>query len=296
MDESTELIPKQNSDCYATTEATPPEPQSPEDIALTEKIKRDWYEKTWKTENPKANTIKSCLVIVNVLVIIIGFVLLAFAFYKFSTLDDTLRKTDILLLTTTYNDYLNSMYILIIFGGLFLIIGFSEGDFIRIWADKKLLEWHDNLKLDTRQIAVDVVLIGKSHKMYNYATAYLYNKTHNNYLFRPRLSLKTAIISLTILSGLFIALITYFCFLLKDNAEKILHTILLGSSDIPTVSTTTVTSSGPDTTTIIFMVLLVLLIIALLVVPYITNKNRTKKIDAWIAEQIKNGSFKAANK
>lgn len=258
---------------------------SAEDKALEEKIKRDWYIKTWRSEKPNERWIKFGVSFVSIIIVLIGIALVMVAFWKYTKIKDTLMQSDPLLLLFVYKDITGTIYTLIILGISLITIGVIADSFATQWEVERLLQWHDKLNIDTRKLAVDIILAGKSHAMYNNAAVYLYNRAHN---IVKLTTWKSRIIKNTIGFCIAIAAALGACFYVKSDAEQTLKRIIAGTINVPTAGSS---SSGIDPTIIILIVLLAILIVVLLIIPIRKMKKNAAKIDSWIETQIQKGSL-----
>lgn len=274
-------------ECGATIEPTKPAEetqQSAHDKELEEKIKRDWYIKTWQTEHPKENKIRIYGVVANSISFLITIVLAFVAYIKYDTLNKTLLNSDPLLLLNTYNSTVNLIYALIAISAFCLAVGMIIQSLTNQWTAIKITQWHDNLKIDKQKIAADIVLSGKSHKLYNDAVYYLYYRLKKIKPIYPQKAItepRKSIIGNCVFSFLLsIVGAVGACVYIKHNAEKTLENIIKG---VPAMN-----SSSDMYTTIILIILLTILIALLLIVPKIGSNKRA----AFVEQQIKNGSLK----
>ena len=276
------------------SDETPAEIQlSEKDAALIDRIKQQWYFKTWQEEEPKSRALEKSKRIINYFFIGIFVLLLIIFSVKTSSLNASLAKSNILLFYSKYYEAYSFLYFLVILSATLLFLDCLTTFIIDKKIGDSLINWHNSLSFDKRRLAIDIIQSGKSHNMYFNASLYLYNLEHgkNGLALFPKLkkafckvqSWRSVILHCIVLS-VFALFMAWFIFnIFKSLIEKSYADslgikssfLLFGLSDLPVA--------------LIFIIVLLILIAALLAIPYVFKKKVTK----WIDEQIENGALKS---
>lgn len=254
------------------------------DHALKERIKRDWYTTVWAQENRKDNRTHLLLHILGSLIGLAGIALIILVFFETSDISGDLKKCDPSSVIETYNGIMDKFYLYAMLGIVLFILSSVITDVNNQWQREKQFAWVNGLKLDKRQLAVEIIESGKSHINYKDAVLYLYNESHGI----KRSTWKSVIISSVVFSAI-VAVVGAICIVwFKGVAEEALESVLTGEP----VASSIINLNSNHTVDIIFIVLLVVLIAVMLIVPFVKYKRTFKKAEAWVNEQMSKGSFR----